>query len=152
MPLRLGTLDVIWATPLDLPKEHLLLIGKASKRRKPKQTRSTSAGVSATTAKRADEIVHASESALAVEAPSSASKHAPARSAAAPAADTTEQRKSPRCPVCGGPLVRRRRNVLDRLRSLAGEVHRYRCGAFGCGWEGVLPAPTVERRHRRYRN
>ena len=53
-----------------------------------------------------------------------------------------------RCPVCGGPVARKRRRFLDRLRSLAGTVHRYRCIGINCRWEGVLPVRARRRSHR----
>jgi hypothetical protein len=43
-----------------------------------------------------------------------------------------------RCPHCGGALVRVRRLAFDRLISLVSPRHRFRCAAFGCGWEGTL--------------
>ena len=42
------------------------------------------------------------------------------------------------CPGCGCELVRRRRSLLDRLRSIFEPRARYRCAA-RCGWEGLLP-------------
>ena len=42
------------------------------------------------------------------------------------------------CPRCGSSMVRKRRNWLDRLRSMKTAKHRYRCVAFGCGWEGLV--------------
>jgi hypothetical protein len=42
------------------------------------------------------------------------------------------------CPHCGGAVVRIRRLAVDRLLSLVSPRHRFRCAAFGCGWEGTL--------------
>ena len=42
------------------------------------------------------------------------------------------------CPACGAPLVRLHRHFLDRWISLFSSVHRYRCVAQGCDWEGLL--------------
>lgn len=42
------------------------------------------------------------------------------------------------CPACGAPLVRLHRHSLDRWISLFSSVHRYRCVAAGCDWEGLL--------------
>jgi hypothetical protein len=43
-----------------------------------------------------------------------------------------------RCPRCSGGVVRIRRRAFDRLVSLVSPRHRFRCAAFGCGWEGTL--------------
>jgi len=43
-----------------------------------------------------------------------------------------------RCPRCNGGVVRIRRRAFDRLVSLVSPRHRFRCAAFGCGWEGTL--------------
>lgn len=43
-----------------------------------------------------------------------------------------------RCPACGAPLERVHRHLLDRWISVFRSVHRYRCTAAACGWEGVL--------------
>ena len=48
------------------------------------------------------------------------------------------------CPGCrsAGPtlkLERVPRRFSDRLASLIRPLHRYRCRADGCGWEGTLP-------------
>jgi len=42
------------------------------------------------------------------------------------------------CPRCGRALERRRRSLLDRVRTLFTAKARYRCAA-RCGWEGLLP-------------
>ncbi|MBA4177120.1 MAG: hypothetical protein C0505_11250 [Leptothrix sp. (in: Bacteria)] len=42
------------------------------------------------------------------------------------------------CPACGAPLARLHRHFLDRWISLFTSVHRYRCVAPGCDWEGLL--------------
>jgi hypothetical protein len=43
-----------------------------------------------------------------------------------------------RCPRCRGGVVRIRRRAFDRLVSLVSPRQRFRCAAFGCGWEGTL--------------
>jgi len=43
-----------------------------------------------------------------------------------------------RCPRCRGGVVRIPRRVVDRLISVISPRHRFRCAAFGCGWEGTL--------------
>jgi uncharacterized protein with PIN domain len=45
-----------------------------------------------------------------------------------------------RCPRCQGPLIRVRRQPVDRLISLISPRRRYRCAAIGCGWEGTRSA------------
>jgi hypothetical protein len=35
-------------------------------------------------------------------------------------------------------VVRIRRRVFDRLVSVVSPRQRFRCAAFGCGWEGTL--------------
>jgi hypothetical protein len=42
------------------------------------------------------------------------------------------------CPHCQGAVVRVRRRVFDRLISVVSPRQRFRCVAFGCGWEGAL--------------
>lgn len=57
-----------------------------------------------------------------------------------------ESSASPVCPRCGEALRRIRRSFGDRVLSLVSERKRYRCKAWGCGWEGCLktrqPAPS----------
>lgn len=44
------------------------------------------------------------------------------------------------CPTCGGALRRARRLPEDRIAVPGREGwRRYRCGASGCGWQGLLP-------------
>jgi transposase-like protein len=43
-----------------------------------------------------------------------------------------------RCPRCRAGVVRIRRRTFDRLVSLFSPRQRFRCAAFGCGWEGTL--------------
>jgi hypothetical protein len=43
-----------------------------------------------------------------------------------------------RCPRCRGAVVRIRRRAFDRLVSVVSPRKRFRCAAFGCGWEGTL--------------
>jgi hypothetical protein len=43
-----------------------------------------------------------------------------------------------RCPRCRGGVVRIRRRIFDRLVSALSPRQRFRCAAFGCGWEGTL--------------
>ncbi len=40
------------------------------------------------------------------------------------------------CPQCGGYIIRIPRHTSDRLISIFGSVHRYRCQYFPCQWEG----------------
>lgn len=47
------------------------------------------------------------------------------------------------CPCCQGKLVRERRRVVDRLRSLFRPVRRYRCENFACQWTGTLANPVA---------
>ncbi len=49
------------------------------------------------------------------------------------------------CPCCRGRLVRQRRRIVDRLRSLVRPVRRYRCENFACQWIGNLAKPDVGR-------
>jgi hypothetical protein len=42
------------------------------------------------------------------------------------------------CPRCRGALVRIPRRAFDRLISVVSPRKRFRCAAFGCGWEGTL--------------
>ncbi|MFZ5511404.1 MAG: hypothetical protein ACOZCP_15270 [Pseudomonadota bacterium] len=46
-----------------------------------------------------------------------------------------------KCPVCGGPVLRIRRRLVDRIISLLRPVARYRCQSARCQWEGNLPKP-----------
>lgn len=46
--------------------------------------------------------------------------------------------RRPECPRCSGPVLRVRRRIIDRMISLFVPVHRYRCNALGCTWEGNL--------------
>ena len=46
------------------------------------------------------------------------------------------------CPMCGGRVVRVRRNLVDRLRSLFRQYFRYRCRTFSCAWEGCIPVDS----------
>jgi hypothetical protein len=43
-----------------------------------------------------------------------------------------------RCPRCQGAVMRVRRRAFDRLVSVISPRKRFRCAAFGCGWEGTL--------------
>jgi hypothetical protein len=45
-----------------------------------------------------------------------------------------------RCPRCHGAVVRIHRRTFDRLISVVSPRKRFRCPAFGCGWEGTLRA------------
>ncbi len=126
--------------------------GKVRRHRKPPQSHSSTATGQATSARAVEAVAKACDASDEEPVPTPAPQVASRSSAdAAPAGKPAGTRKSPRCPRCGGPLVRKHRNLLDRLRSLTGTLHRYRCGAFGCGWEGVLPASAPESQHRRYR-
>jgi hypothetical protein len=49
------------------------------------------------------------------------------------------------CPMCRGRLIRARRRVVDRLRSLFDPVKRYRCVNFACQWHGNVSDRRVER-------
>lgn len=42
------------------------------------------------------------------------------------------------CPLCGGPVRRVRRRLLDRLPALLQRTRRYRCRNVDCRWEGTL--------------
>lgn len=42
------------------------------------------------------------------------------------------------CPCCQGKLVRERRRIVNRLRSLMRPVKRYRCENFACQWRGNI--------------
>jgi predicted RNA-binding Zn-ribbon protein involved in translation (DUF1610 family) len=43
------------------------------------------------------------------------------------------------CPDCGGSVLRIKRRRRDRILSaLFGPMHRFRCEALGCTWEGNL--------------
>ncbi len=42
------------------------------------------------------------------------------------------------CPCCQGKLVRQRRRIADRLRSLIRPLKRYRCENFACQWMGNI--------------
>ena len=44
------------------------------------------------------------------------------------------------CPLCGDSLIRVSRRPVDRLLSLFGSKHRYRCRGFACQWEGNMRA------------
>ena len=44
------------------------------------------------------------------------------------------------CPLCGAELMRIPRRPIDRLTSIFGEHHRFRCERFSCQWEGNLRA------------
>lgn len=50
-----------------------------------------------------------------------------------------------RCPSCGAPVQRVHRHVADRALSVFRTVHRYRCVAASCGWEGRLRSLTADR-------
>lgn len=43
-----------------------------------------------------------------------------------------------RCPACGAPVERVHRHAFDRALSVLRSMHRYRCVAAACGWEGLL--------------
>lgn len=43
-----------------------------------------------------------------------------------------------RCPSCGAPVERVHRHAFDRAWSVFRSMHRYRCVAPACGWEGLL--------------
>jgi hypothetical protein len=43
-----------------------------------------------------------------------------------------------KCPMCQGRLIRTRRRVVDRVRSLFSPVKRYRCANFACQWHGNI--------------
>ena len=51
-----------------------------------------------------------------------------------------------RCPECGAPVQRVHRHLVDRLVGLVRSVHRYRCTAAACGWEGRLHRLSVDPR------
>lgn len=59
------------------------------------------------------------------------------------------------CPACGSVVWRVRRRLGDRLASLFGPVHRYRCQNIDCGWEGTempsRPATSIAGRFGRWR-
>jgi len=42
------------------------------------------------------------------------------------------------CPVCGGPVRRVHRRMVDRLLSMVVPVHRFQCKAVDCAWRGNL--------------
>lgn len=42
------------------------------------------------------------------------------------------------CPSCGAQVLRTHRHLGDRIVSLLMAVHRYRCTAPACAWEGVI--------------
>jgi hypothetical protein len=44
----------------------------------------------------------------------------------------------PACPQCRGALIRVWRRPIDRFTTQFVPVHRFRCDAFSCGWEGNL--------------
>jgi hypothetical protein len=48
------------------------------------------------------------------------------------------------CPMCRGRLIRARRRVVDRLRSLFSPVKRYRCANFACQWHGNIAERRTE--------
>lgn len=51
------------------------------------------------------------------------------------------------CPRCSGSVVRIKRRLRDRLLSmLFVKVHRFRCEALGCSWEGNRKAIDTPRR------
>lgn len=53
------------------------------------------------------------------------------------------------CPACGGALRRARRLPEDRIAEKGREgLRRYRCGATGCGWQGLLPRGASGRARR----
>lgn len=51
-----------------------------------------------------------------------------------------------RCPWCRCKLVRERRRMVDRLRSLFAPVKRYRCENFACQWQGNLSSRDTDGR------
>jgi hypothetical protein len=53
-----------------------------------------------------------------------------------------------RCPHCQGALLRIRRRVFDRLISVVSPRQRFRCEAFGCGWEGTLRLKHPQQQQR----
>jgi hypothetical protein len=56
-----------------------------------------------------------------------------------------EQAADPyKCPMCHGRLIRTRRRVVDRVRSLFGPVKRYRCANFACQWHGNIADRRTE--------
>lgn len=48
------------------------------------------------------------------------------------------------CPLCQGKLLRERRRMVDRLRSLLKPVKRYRCENFDCQWVGNIANPLAD--------
>lgn len=48
------------------------------------------------------------------------------------------------CPMCRDRLIRARRRVVDRLRSLFSPVKRYRCANFACQWHGNIADRRTE--------
>jgi hypothetical protein len=44
-----------------------------------------------------------------------------------------------RCVMCGGPVRRVRRRLVDRLISIVRPSWRFRCMSRACGWEGRGP-------------
>lgn len=52
-------------------------------------------------------------------------------------------RHDPECPRCHSEVCRAPRRFVDSVLSLFIAVHRYRCGAMGCSWEGNLRVRDV---------
>jgi predicted RNA-binding Zn-ribbon protein involved in translation (DUF1610 family) len=49
-----------------------------------------------------------------------------------------------RCPSCGAAVERVHRHAIDRALSVLRSMHRYRCVAPACGWEGLLRRFSVD--------
>jgi len=47
------------------------------------------------------------------------------------------------CQLCGSSLVRVQRRSIDKFVSLFHPIHRYRCSAAKCTWQGNLRAVSV---------
>jgi hypothetical protein len=62
------------------------------------------------------------------------------RGASVSAAAIEDDSRARTCPRCGGPLVRVRRRLIDRLFSTTVPLRRYRCYAIDCSWVGNLRA------------
>ena len=50
---------------------------------------------------------------------------------------------TPKCPHCGGYLVRIHRRPIDRFLSLFVTVYRYQCQNHHCQWEGILRSSHI---------
>jgi len=60
--------------------------------------------------------------------------------------ESMRHRHDGECPRCHSPAYRVPRRFVDVLLSVFVAMHRYRCSAMGCSWEGNLRVPSLRGR------